>query len=155
MLATGSATNTQLSKIKNNGTGTAGLRRELVNNAIKIFNIEDELNVPKKIIFNQIKADRLTIFSSGSPSVVLLMEVTLNAIIITAWEHNHPLTCGKVLRAANCLINETSYATEIIRQWKAQKIYKKDHPHLGYGWWRGYSKRNVDTVESKVGLKFA
>ena len=38
---------------------------------------------------------------------------------------------------------------------KAHKIYKKDDPLLGFGWWRGYSKRNVDILESKVGQKFA
>ncbi len=83
------------------------------------------------------------------------MEVTLNAIIISAWEHNHPLTCGEVMQAANSLIKGTPFAAEIIRQRKAHNIYKKDDPPLlGCGWWRGYRKRNADIVESKVGQKF-
>ena len=95
---------------KNNGTAPAGLRRELVKNAKERFNIEDhEFDVPKQTIFNRIKADRLTVFGPGSPSVVLPMEVTLNAIIISAWEHNHPLTCGKVMQAANSLIEGTPF----------------------------------------------
>ncbi len=137
---------------KNNGTAPAGLRRELVKNAKERFNVEDhKFDVPKQIIFNQIKADRLTVYGPGSPSFVLPMEVTLNTIIISAWEHNHPLTCGEVMKAANSLIEGTPFATEIIRQRKAHNIYKKDDPLLGCGWWRGYCKRNVDIVESKVG----
>jgi len=64
---------------KNNGTASAGLRRELVKNAKERFNIEDhEFDVPKQTIFNQIKADRLTVFGPGSPSVVLPMDVGCN-----------------------------------------------------------------------------
>ena len=141
---------------KNNGTAPAGLRRELVKNAKERFNIEDhEFDVPKQTIFNQIKADRLTVFGPGSPSVVLSMEVTLNAIIISAWEHNHPLTCSEVMQAANCLIEGTPFATKLSTRDKAHKINKKDDPLLGCGWWRGYRKRNADIVESKVGRKFA
>jgi hypothetical protein len=135
---------------KNNGTAPAGLRRELIKNAKERFNIEDpKFDVSKQTIFNRIKADRLTVFGPGSPLVVLPMEVTLNTIIISAWEHNHPLTCGEVMHAANCLIEGTPFAAEIIRQRKAHT--RRMTPSLAVAGGEGTAKGMQILLKAKWG----
>ncbi len=130
------------------------MRKELIKNSIKRFNIEDDFDVLKQTICTPIKAVRLTIFGPGCLSVVLLMEVTLNAIVISVWEHNHPLTCGKVIQAVNSLIEGTPFAVEIIHQRKAQRSTRRMTIFLAVAD-RGYSQRNSEIVTSKVRQKFA
>ena len=83
------------------------------------------------------------------------MEVLLCALIISAWECNYPLIVGETMQVANDLVEGTTLAAEVIKWKKERDCYDKDHPLLWLGWWRGFRKRNIDIVESKVGRKFA
>jgi hypothetical protein len=84
---------------------------------IEMFNTAGEFDVPKQTIFNQIKANRLEVWHSGTQSLVLEVEIILISFIFTASRLCSPLDVGDVITFMNALISGTVYKKRVI-QWK-------------------------------------
>jgi hypothetical protein len=78
-------------------------------------------------------------------------------IVVTMSKIRHPLSVFEIVELANSVIEKTEYQQTILN-WKL-----KHFPHLprdggnklGYGWWKGFSKRHSDRLVVKRGERFA
>ena len=102
----------------------------MVKEAKKKYGIKTDFDVPLSTIASRIRADNLTVWNTGAPSLVLDMEVLLCALVISAWECNYPLTVGETMQVANDLVEGTKLAADLIKWKKDQDCYDKDHPLL-------------------------
>lgn len=136
---------------KNNGTAPVGTRRRLVDDAIKKFDLKPDFDVPLSTIKSRIQKGNLVVWNTGTQSLVLEVEVMLNALIVSAWECNYPLTVGECMQVANNLIEGTRYAAEVIQWKKDRDCYDSEQPLLGVGWWRGFRK-NLHAYEHRIAL---
>ena len=130
----------------------AGLQKELVAEAKNMFEIEGDFDVPKQTINNRIKAEKLEVFHTGVGSPTLHIETFLVALIISAWRVKFPLLPSECILLMNKLIEDTELEAETIVWKMKQKCYDRNAELLlGLGWWRGFRRRNIGIVNSKVG----
>jgi hypothetical protein len=64
-----------------------------------------------------------------------------------------PLSVTETIEFANSLIEKVEF-TDQIKKWKSIRGLPLDSAPLGWGWWRGFSKRHKDVLVVKRGEKF-
>ena len=110
-----------------------GTRKELVNKAKEGYRIEGKVVIAQSTIDSRTKSEKLTVWNTGLSSLVLVPEVFLISMIISAWEVNYPLAVGKIMQVANNLVEGTEWAAKIIK-WKiAHHCYVLTVSLLGIG----------------------
>jgi hypothetical protein len=85
------------------------------------------------------------------------IEKVIVDVVVTMSKIRHPLCVFEIIALANSIIAKSEYQEKVI-QWKSKMF--PDLPiecceKLGYGWWRGFSKRYEDVLVVKRGEKFA
>jgi hypothetical protein len=111
-----------------------GIRKKLVDRAIKVFQIKGKFDVPKQTIFNHIASERLEVWHPSTESPLVEVEVVLISFLFTAHRLCCLLAVGDTIVLTNALISGTPHKKQIIAWKKTHSWYNIDSPLVGYKW---------------------
>jgi hypothetical protein len=87
----------------------SGIRKTLVERAIKMFVIEGYFDVPKQTVFSRIASERLKVWHPGTESPLLEVEGVLISFLFTTHRLCCPLSVGDTIALTNALISGTPH----------------------------------------------
>jgi hypothetical protein len=132
--------------------------KALIESKWEEYQLYPEQYVSIQTIRTRYKRGNLEVAHRGTkPILPKTIEKVIVDIVTTMARIRHPLCVTQVIALANSIISDSKYKEELI-EWK-QKMYRNlpvsSNKDLGYGWWRGFSKRYEDVLVTKRGERFA
>jgi hypothetical protein len=147
----------ELKKSTSNKTKNNFLKN-LIQQKWEEYDLGFESLVPQETIRTRCKRGNLVVERYGRrPVLPPSVESVIVDTVVAMSKIRHPLSVFEIVEFANSIIEKTEYQEQVI-EWK-----KKMSPNLpnaaveklGYGWWRGFSKRYYHLMVVKRGEKFA
>jgi hypothetical protein len=149
----------ELKKSTNNKTSNNFLKT-LIEQKWQEYDLDLDCQVPTSTIRNRYKRGNLEVLKQGRPPCLpsSIENVIVDAVVAMS-KIRHPLSVFEIVEFANSIIEKSKYE-EQVSQWKANMYsHLPNAPasaiKLGYGWWRGFSRRHRDHLVIKRGEKFA
>jgi hypothetical protein len=142
----------------NNKKTAFNFLKKLVSRKWEEYDLDPALIVSCDTIRSRLKRGILEVENRGCPPLLPeSIEKVIVDVVVTMSKIRHPLCVFEIIALANSIIAKSEYQEKVI-QWKSKMF--PDLPiesceKLGYGWWRGFSKRYEDVLVVKRGEKFA
>jgi hypothetical protein len=147
----------ELKNSRNNKTSNNFLKI-LIEQKWEEYGLDFDSIVPLETIRSRCKRGKLVVEQYGRrPALPLSVERIIVDTIIAMAKIRHPLSVFEIVEFSNSLIERSEYQEQVIAWKKNMYSHLPDggEQKLGYGWWRGFSKRFNHLLVIKRGEKFA